>query len=144
MTAASCRRQLRTGPYQPAGGIRVTARRSRRQMSASDQTRVLARRDTSGLALLDPSPPGPTTLDEQLPQPRDGGVGSIGERVHQADERLVRHVLVLPVQLPAGRRLLEQLAHQVGRLAQELLVRPVLCDPTDELVETDDLRVGQL
>ena len=37
-----------------------------------------------------------------------------------------------------------QLAHQVGRLAQELLVVPVLCDPTDELVELDDLRVGQL
>jgi hypothetical protein len=59
----------------------------------------------------------------------DGGVGRIGERVHQADERRVRHVLVLPVQLAAGRRLLEQLDHQVGRLAQELLVLPVLRDP---------------
>jgi hypothetical protein len=53
--------------------------------------------------------------------------------------------LVLLVQPPpAVRRLLEHLAHVVGGFAQELLVFPVLCDPTDELVEPDDARVGQL
>src|SRR6266508_6184348 len=73
----------------------------------------------NGFALLEPSPSGPTTLGDQLSQPRDGGVGGIGERVHEGDERRVRRVLVLPVQLTAGRRLLEQLVHQVGRLAQQ-------------------------
>jgi len=63
-------------------------------MSTSDETRVLARRDASGLALLDPSPPGPATLGDQLPQPHDGGVGGIGDRVGEleAGQQAIRDV----------------------------------------------------
>src|SRR5207248_1251991 len=53
----------------------------KRPMSASDQRWVLARRDASGLALFDACPSGPATLGDQVPQPRDGRVGSIGEGV---------------------------------------------------------------